>query len=1489
MIIHNPIISGSIQFPADADGNKVTLQVNSGVLETIQIDSSNNATSVKPESNLSGSFTGSFQGDGSALTGVSSINIDALNALGGATVAQGDNLVISDAGTEKKVTFSNLEDSIFGNISGNATIAAGGVLTIASSFLNTSLNAATGSYLTTVDISDDTNLAVSDTSEVNMILNGDTLSAELIGGVVSGSDQIASTFAQTILDDTSAGAVRTTIGVDAAGTVNYTLPTNLAGDNIDIDTTPLTGATVISDLDINITTNTSGLVTDANGTVSTRDLTPSDLGLGNVDNTSDANKPVSTAGQTALNLKANLASPTFTGTPISTTPSANDDSTKIATTAYVQAELTELIGTAPATLDTLGEISASIANGDSDVVALTTTVGTKLAKSSNLSDLANASTARTNLGLVIGTDVQAFNSTLGSVAGGTYAGDNSIVTIGTVTTGNVQAILPSGVVSGSDQVNALASDVNNNTITFTAGDGLDGGGVITLNQSSDETVTFTVSDGVVSGSDQIASTFAQTILDDTSAGAVRTTIGVDAAGTDNSTDVSLSGTLDYITISGQVITRNQITNDDLAGSISNSKLANSGIGIGNGGTIDLGESVSVADILKGSGMVSGSDQIASTFAQTILDDTSAAAVRTTIGVDAAGTINYTLPTNLAGDNIDIDTTALTGATVISDLDINITTDTSGRVTDANGSVGTRTLTAADLSLGNVTNESKATMFSSPALTGNPTAPTQADNDNSTKIATTAYVQREVSDLLGGAPAAFDTLLEISASIANGDSDVVSLTTVVGGKLQKDQNLSDLPDAGEARTNLGVDAAGTDNSTDVTLANTNYLSISGQAITGGTIPIGSGGTGATSAGAARTALGVDAAGTDNSTDVTLVTTSHDYLSISGQAITLGQVDYSSDISNLPTLLTLGSTSSTALAGNTRTISSTEIGNISDNNDKVTNVSTNLSITGTTGARTIVSSDGTNAVIPIATTSVSGLLSPTLFDEIAANTAKSTDVNHNVSTNLSEGTATETTVDVNSSDGSNATLVSASTTRAGLLTKAKFDEIVANTAKVSDINHNVSTDLSKTTSTTNVTINSSDGNNVSIGAASTSVAGVMTKAMFDKLDGIAASANNYSHPTFNGDDLSVDTGTLSGATVISDLDFNVTTDTNGHVTDATLTTLTTRTLTLANLGYTGDTDATDDQTATEIRTLIGSGNDGHVPSVGSAGEFLKHDGTFGTPSYTTNTDVDVSVANLKTRLGSSFPSNAASIGDSNDTITIPGNLVVTGTTTTNNVETVSTSNGVVFEGNAADDNEITLIAATVSADRTITLPNATGTIALTSDIPTSNSSLTNGEGYISSFDITTQTDSKYLRSNASDSASGVITFSNSTASTSKTTGAVIVTGGVGIGGALNVGGDVVAYASSDERLKDNIELISNPIEKVQSLKGVTWDWNDNADELQQSLPNVGVIAQDVEKVLPQLVTDRDNGFKGVDYAKLTGLLIEAIKDQQKQIDELKSKLS
>jgi hypothetical protein len=150
------------------------------------------------------------------------------------------------------------------------------------------------------------------------------------------------------------------------------------------------------------------------------------------------------------------------------------------------------------------------------------------------------------------------------------------------------------------------------------------------------------------------------------------------------------------------------------------------------------------------------------------------------------------------------------------------------------SLRAQSTTAGDVGLGNVTNESKSTMFTSPTFTGTPLSTTPSANDNSTKIATTAYVQTELTDLVGNAPAAFDTLGEISASLAADSGALDSLTTVVSGKLQKNQNLSDLTNVSTARTNLGVDVAGTDNSTDVTLAGNDYLTISGQEITANTI-------------------------------------------------------------------------------------------------------------------------------------------------------------------------------------------------------------------------------------------------------------------------------------------------------------------------------------------------------------------------------------------------------------------------------------------------------------------------------------------------------------------------------------------------------------------------------------------------------------------------------------------------------------------------------
>ena len=94
-----------------------------------------------------------------------------------------------------------------------------------------------------------------------------------------------------------------------------------------------------------------------------------------------------------------------------------------------------------------------------------------------------------------------------------------------------------------------------------------------------------------------------------------------------------------------------------------------------------------------------------------------------------------------------------------------------------------------------------------------------------------------------------------------------------------------------------------------------------------------------------------------------------------------------------------------------------------------------------------------------------------------------------------------------------------------------------------------------------------------------------------------------------------------------------------------------------------------------------------------------------------------------------------------------------------------------------------------------------------------------------------------------------------------------------------GNVSAY--SDEKLKDNIVTIENPIEKVKAIRGVTYNRNDIEDRPRQT----GVVAQEVEKVLPEVVQTNDEGTKTVAYGNMVGLLIEAIKEQQAQIDELK----
>ncbi len=98
-----------------------------------------------------------------------------------------------------------------------------------------------------------------------------------------------------------------------------------------------------------------------------------------------------------------------------------------------------------------------------------------------------------------------------------------------------------------------------------------------------------------------------------------------------------------------------------------------------------------------------------------------------------------------------------------------------------------------------------------------------------------------------------------------------------------------------------------------------------------------------------------------------------------------------------------------------------------------------------------------------------------------------------------------------------------------------------------------------------------------------------------------------------------------------------------------------------------------------------------------------------------------------------------------------------------------------------------------------------------------------------------------------------------------------------------GDVVAFFSSDKRLKDNLTPLSNSLEKVSKLTGYEFDWNDKQDVYEGH--DIGVVAQEVEEVAPELVQTREDGYKAVKYEKIVPLLIEAIKDLKAEIEELK----
>jgi len=112
---------------------------------------------------------------------------------------------------------------------------------------------------------------------------------------------------------------------------------------------------------------------------------------------------------------------------------------------------------------------------------------------------------------------------------------------------------------------------------------------------------------------------------------------------------------------------------------------------------------------------------------------------------------------------------------------------------------------------------------------------------------------------------------------------------------------------------------------------------------------------------------------------------------------------------------------------------------------------------------------------------------------------------------------------------------------------------------------------------------------------------------------------------------------------------------------------------------------------------------------------------------------------------------------------------------------------------------------------------------------------------------------------------------------------VAGVATITGVIRGCSDIIAFYSSDKRLKENVNKIVNSKEVVNNLTGYSFDWKEEAD---REGKDFGVMAQDVEKVLPELVHERPDGFKSVDYVKIIPYLIEEVKRLDAEVEELKS---
>jgi len=620
---------------------------------------------------------------------------------------------------------------------------------------------------------------------------------------------------------------------------------------------------------------------------------------------------------------------------------SSNSATKVASQqsikAYVDTEVAAVVASAPAALDTLNELAAALGDDANFATTTSTSLGNRLRVDTNSQGLSatQQGNAITNLGITASlaeinildgglsaSDIPNLNAS--KINAGTFAtariADSAVTTAkiadDAVTVAKINGLtnLGSGVVISSAERTKLSgietsADVTDATNVAAAGAVMDGDftsngfmkrtGAGTYTVDTNTYLTAHPSISAASSSDNSGRTYIQDITLDSNghvtgiATATETVVNTDTQLTQEQVEDFVNGVI----VAGTNMTK---TYDDTAGTLTLSST---------GKTQEEIEDIVANLVVAGTNVTKTYDDAAGTLTLTSTDTNtqlSTEQVQDIIGAMVSGNNESNITVTYDDTNGKLDFNSTNTNTQLSNEEVE---DVIGGMVTGN----TETFISVSYE------DSDGTLdFVVPVLDED-----DMNTNSATHLATQqsikAYVDTEVAGLVDSAPGALNTLNELAAAINDDATFSATVTTALGNRLRVDtasQGLSGTEQS-NARTNLNVDVAGTDNSVPVTLANTNYLSLSGQQITGGTIPISSGGTGATSAAAARTALGVDAAGTQVSTDVTLVTSSHDYLSISGQAITLGQIDISDD-----TNLTAGT--GLTLSGDTLNVNAAQSG-------------------------------------------------------------------------------------------------------------------------------------------------------------------------------------------------------------------------------------------------------------------------------------------------------------------------------------------------------------------------------------------------------------------------------------------------------------------------------------------------------------------------------------------------------------------------------------